>query len=136
MLRLGSVGEEVRRLQARLKELGFYKGAIDGVFGGATESAVKRFQKANALKVDGIVVPKTYDAPFVNVSESVNVDVDEPHTHPHQSPLTSHFSPLTAHSSPNYLLIIAVLCLKGHLRQGRLHLSVSLQYLAILMVRV
>jgi peptidoglycan hydrolase-like protein with peptidoglycan-binding domain len=29
------------RLQARLKELGFCKGAVDGVFGGATESALK-----------------------------------------------------------------------------------------------
>lgn len=64
MLKLGSTGEQVRRLQEKLKELGFYRGAVDGVFGGATLYAVRRFQKANALKVDGIVGPKTFEALF------------------------------------------------------------------------
>ena len=50
MLRPGRVGDNVRKLQERLKEPGFYSGRIDGVFGGATLSAVKRFQAVRALK--------------------------------------------------------------------------------------
>ncbi len=44
----------VRALQARLKELGYYAGAIDGDFGASTETAVKSFQAQNGLKADGI----------------------------------------------------------------------------------
>ncbi len=64
MLRLGSVGDDVRRLQERLRELGFYSGRIDGVFGGATLSAVKNFQAKRALKVDGIVGEETWKSLF------------------------------------------------------------------------
>ncbi len=52
-LRLGDDGSEVRRLQTRLKELGYYKGSVDGDFGEGTESAVKAFQQQNGLTVDG-----------------------------------------------------------------------------------
>ncbi len=45
--------DEVRALQKRLKELGYYSGSIDGDFGKGTEDAVKAFQKANGLKADG-----------------------------------------------------------------------------------
>lgn len=40
MYRLGSKGEEVKRIQERLKTEGLYKGPIDGDFGGGTEAAV------------------------------------------------------------------------------------------------
>lgn len=49
-------------IQARLKRLGFYKGKVDNSFGPATEAAVKAFQKANRLKVDGWVGPGTWSA--------------------------------------------------------------------------
>ena len=59
-LQLGFKGSEsVRELQRRLKELGYYKGSIDGDFGENTEKAVKEFQKANGLKADGKVGEKT-----------------------------------------------------------------------------
>jgi len=58
-LKIGSIGNDVRKLQERLKDLGFYNGRIDGIFGGATLSAVKAFQKHEGLKVDGIVGPET-----------------------------------------------------------------------------
>jgi len=45
--------EEVRKLQKRLKELGWYSGSADGDFGPATEAAVKAFQRANGLTADG-----------------------------------------------------------------------------------
>ena len=51
--------EEVRQLQSRLKELGYYKGSADGDFGPATEEAVKAFQKANGLTADGKAGEKT-----------------------------------------------------------------------------
>lgn len=56
--------KEVKRIQERLKELGYYKKKIDGDFGGGTEAAVKAFQKAKGLTVDGVVGPKTWKALF------------------------------------------------------------------------
>ena len=52
-LKVGSTGDEVRKLQNRLKELGYLKGSADGDFGTATETAVKAFQAQNGLAVDG-----------------------------------------------------------------------------------
>ncbi|MBP3721454.1 MAG: peptidoglycan-binding protein, partial [Clostridia bacterium] len=49
----GSRGDAVRRLQQRLKDLGYYSGAADGSFGDATENAVRAFQRRNGLTVDG-----------------------------------------------------------------------------------
>ncbi len=60
----GSKGKEVEKIQRKLKKLGYYLGAIDGDFGGGTESAVKRFQRDNNLKIDGIVGEKTWKALF------------------------------------------------------------------------
>ena len=58
-LKLGSQGDEVRNVQRKLKELGFYKGTVDGDFGEATEKAVKAFQKQYGLTVDGKVGANT-----------------------------------------------------------------------------
>ena len=52
-LKNGSSGDAVKSLQQRLKDLGYYKGSVDGDFGDATEEAVRAFQKANGLTVDG-----------------------------------------------------------------------------------
>ena len=54
-LRRGSKGDDVSAVQKRLKQWGYYDGAVDGIFGAATERAVKLFQKKNGLKVDGII---------------------------------------------------------------------------------
>jgi len=53
-LKLGSKGAEVSNLQTKLKELGYFKGSVDGSYGKATADAVKAFQRANKLVVDGI----------------------------------------------------------------------------------
>lgn len=53
---------ENKAIQQRLKELGYYKGSVDGVYGQGTRSAVIAFQKANGLSADGIVGPKTAKA--------------------------------------------------------------------------
>jgi peptidoglycan hydrolase-like protein with peptidoglycan-binding domain len=59
MLKKGSRGTEVKKLQEQLNKLGYNAGAVDGIFGSRTESAVKAFQKDNGLAVDGIVGAKT-----------------------------------------------------------------------------
>ncbi|MDJ0736104.1 MAG: peptidoglycan-binding protein [Nostocaceae cyanobacterium] len=55
----GNEGEKVRILQERLRVAGFYYGNATGIFGPITEQAVKKFQKAYNLQVDGIVGPAT-----------------------------------------------------------------------------
>ncbi|MBR3817051.1 MAG: spore cortex-lytic enzyme [Clostridia bacterium] len=57
--KLGSRGNEVRRIQSKLKQLGYYNGAVDGIYGIATQKAVRSFQKNCGIKVDGIAGPKT-----------------------------------------------------------------------------
>ena len=53
-LKNGSTGDKVEKLQARLQELGYYTGSVDGSFGSGTEEAFKLFQKTAGLYVDGI----------------------------------------------------------------------------------
>ncbi len=53
LLTKGSTGASVRNLQARLIELGYLTGEADGIYGKATENAVRDFQLRNGLKVDG-----------------------------------------------------------------------------------
>ncbi len=57
--KLGSRGDEVRRIQKKLKSLGYYKGAVDGVYGTGTQKAVRDFQKSCGITADGIAGPKT-----------------------------------------------------------------------------
>lgn len=59
MLRKGSSGDDVALLQKRLTAAGFDAGGADGVFGAKTEAALKAFQEANDLAVDGIAGPAT-----------------------------------------------------------------------------
>ncbi len=55
VLRLGSKGSAVRRLQAALRRWGYADVTVDGTFGPKTEEAVKNFQRANGLNPDGKV---------------------------------------------------------------------------------
>lgn len=57
--RLGSRGDEVRQVQRKLKELGFFNGAVDGIYGVKTQSAVRNYQKSVGITADGIAGPKT-----------------------------------------------------------------------------
>lgn len=62
-LRRGDKKPEVSTLQQILKNKGFYTyGFITGYFGPITESAVRSFQKARGLFIDGVVGPRTWDA--------------------------------------------------------------------------
>lgn len=52
-------GDDVAALQARLTEMGFHCGRVDGIFGQMTEAAVKEFQKSVGVVVDGKCGPAT-----------------------------------------------------------------------------
>ena len=58
----GSTGETVSQIQQVLKDQGIYSGAVDGVFGSATEKAVVAFQQQNGLEADGKVGKATLAA--------------------------------------------------------------------------
>lgn len=58
----GSSGNEVRQIQTRLYDWGYYTGDIDGLYGYQRYSAVKSFQTKNGLDVDGIAGPQTLAA--------------------------------------------------------------------------
>jgi peptidoglycan hydrolase-like protein with peptidoglycan-binding domain len=71
VLRKGSNDPAVRDLQHALRALGHDLGPIDGVFGDATEAAVKAFQEQREITVDGIVCKITW----LNIDEA---DQSEP----------------------------------------------------------
>ena len=60
--RQGSTGEQVRTIQTKLKNWGYYDGTVDGIFGSRTAEAVRYFQRKNGLTADGIVGPATLKA--------------------------------------------------------------------------
>ena len=63
-LRPGDSGAEVRQLQENLIQLGYLSGKPDGKYGAKTQEAVRAFQKANKLKVDGTAGPATLKAVY------------------------------------------------------------------------
>jgi peptidoglycan hydrolase-like protein with peptidoglycan-binding domain len=71
VLQKGSTDPAVRDLQEALKALGYDPGPIDGTFGAPTETAVKAFQQARGITVDGIVGKVTW----INIDEA---DQSEP----------------------------------------------------------
>ena len=58
----GSKGSEVKTIQKKLKQWGYFSGTVDGVYGKATYDAVKRFQKKNGLSPDGAAGKATLEA--------------------------------------------------------------------------
>ena len=77
-LQLSSNSTDVKKLQQRLDELGFYTGNITGNFGEKTRDAVIAFQKAAGLTADGIAGKRTLEAINAKVatasSSSVSTD--------------------------------------------------------------
>ena len=72
VLSLGSRGEKVALIQQRLKDWGYYTGAVDGIFGRGTHNAVVRFQRQNGLSVDGQVGKQTAAAMGVSLTGTVS----------------------------------------------------------------
>ncbi|MBD2355262.1 peptidoglycan-binding protein [Tolypothrix sp. FACHB-123] len=61
-LRVGSRGQAVTDVQAVLQNLGFYQGAIDGIYGLRTARAITAFQRSQRLVGDGRVGVLTWQA--------------------------------------------------------------------------
>lgn len=70
VLKRGNSGADVKTLQQKLKNWGYYSGKVDGIFGSQTVDAVKKFQKKNNLTADGIVGAKTLSALGMTLSSS------------------------------------------------------------------
>lgn len=68
----GMQGESVRQVQRKLKQWGYYDGAIDGVFGQGTYDAVVLFQRRNGLTADGVAGEKTLAAMGISASGAVS----------------------------------------------------------------
>lgn len=58
----GSSGAVVSQIHTKLKNWGYYTGDVDGVYGSATERAVRAFQRKNGLTADGKVGAQTLEA--------------------------------------------------------------------------
>jgi peptidoglycan hydrolase-like protein with peptidoglycan-binding domain len=71
ILKPGNYGDEVKELQTKLKQLGFYDGVIDGGYGGGTRTAVAKFQSANGLGGDGIVRTTTKEKIEVAIQQKL-----------------------------------------------------------------
>jgi putative chitinase len=77
VLREGSAGSEVAKLQAQLQDIGFNPGPIDGRFGPATEAPVLAFQKSAGLLADGIAGPRTQGALGLSTDTSLPSVISE-----------------------------------------------------------
>ena len=74
----GDEGIDVAVLQQKLKQLNYYKGSIDGLYGGATVEAVKKFQKDNELEVDGVFGESAFKiVPDVKAELNYNISRDD-----------------------------------------------------------
>jgi len=77
-MRRGDEGIDVAVLQQKLKQLNYYSGIIDGIYGGGTVEAVKKFQRDNSLKVDGVFGQSSFDLiPELKADLNYNISRDE-----------------------------------------------------------
>ncbi|MDZ8054396.1 MAG: peptidoglycan-binding protein [Aulosira sp. ZfuVER01] len=123
-LERGDQGPSVRNLQQRLRTVGFYQAPITQIYDFPTEDAVRRFQKAAGLPVDGIVNTTTLQKlqSWRPKAVSTNTGVRQPSTKPTvvsttqtKKPITTNTTakktvvatasttPATKRSNPNYL---------------------------------
>ena len=68
VLEVGSSGSDVTRVQQKLIQWGYLKGAADGRYGAQTRAAVEAFQRKNGLAVDGRVGAATATAMGISLS--------------------------------------------------------------------
>ena len=64
-----SSSSDIKLVQQKLKNWGYYTGAVDGIYGSKTKSAVIKFQRNNKLTVDGIIGNQTLKA--MGITESM-----------------------------------------------------------------
>ena len=71
----GLTTSQIRTVQQKLKNWGYYTGNVDGIYGPQTRSAVVWFQRNNGLDPDGIVGSKTAAALGMNLSSQSSNDL-------------------------------------------------------------
>lgn len=70
-------GNDVKEVQTRLSQIGFYTGSIDSSFGNATKQAVLKFQADTGLSQDGSCGPATWDRLFyINLKNPIKRGTD------------------------------------------------------------
>ena len=72
VLKRGMTGSQVKTVQTKLKNWGYYSGRVDGIFGAKTYNAVIAFQKKNNLTADGIVGANTAAAMGITLTGSTS----------------------------------------------------------------
>ena len=104
LLKKGDNGDAVRRMQERLKELGYYNGSVDGDFGGGTEEAVRLFQRQNDLDVDGVAAKMTFAALYSESAKQVTIT---PTPDPNRMPmLVNREYPIDEYYAPDDLVLL------------------------------
>ncbi len=82
-LEFGSEGSDVKKMQQKLKDLGYLSGSADGKFGVATQAAVIAFQKNNNLTADGkagsATLSKLYSGTANKSTSSAKIDSSDKH---------------------------------------------------------
>ena len=86
-LKNGSSGSDVKKLQQALVDAGYSVGSagVDGIYGSATAAAVKAYQKANGLSVDGIAGNQTLGSLYGSSKATTNTATNTATTAPAQT---------------------------------------------------
>ncbi|MGN0970623.1 MAG: peptidoglycan-binding protein, partial [Aristaeellaceae bacterium] len=93
--RQGDSGENVKLVQQRLKDLGYYTGTVDGKFGSGSVAALKTFQTKNGLNADGVAGSGTYELLFSYSALAFSqTPTPSPEAIPTPAPVTS-YPPIT-----------------------------------------
>ena len=87
VLKKGVQGADVMALQIYLNVLGYSCGTADGIYGKKTVDAVKAFQAANGLTVDGIAGPKTLEL-ISGEDEDTEPEPEQPSEEPEEQLIT------------------------------------------------
>lgn len=103
ILQMGSEGAQVSELQAILQLLGYYNGAIDGLYQTGTADAVAAFQQSVGLPADGIVGPVTWSRllPAAAAETTTPERVTQPTATPRSTPPTGSPTPISNPPRPS-----------------------------------
>lgn len=91
VLKRGARGEDVRRMQEKLRDAGYDVGPVDGKFGPKTEAALRAYQQAQGLRVDGRAGEDTFRAmgmEYIGRSRRSRAPTEVPEA-PRETPSTS-----------------------------------------------
>ena len=75
VIETGLTTSQIKTIQQKLKNWGYYTGNVDGIYGSQTRAAVRWFQQNNGLSVDGIVGSQTAAALGMNLSSQSSNDL-------------------------------------------------------------